>query len=245
MRWRWQGDPERLRDEVQPLLVAALQPWLASGAARRVHFGTYEREIERYGGPAGIELAEQLFSADSAAVLEIITMLEPGDAGLDERWRLVCAGMDLLLQDFSLTLAEKYELLRGLRDGFAKEFKADKALHAQLGEKFRQERRSLAELLVYNEGHSLAPGIAVLRRRSDALAPLVAKLHEAAGAGRLTKPLSEILASYLHIHANRLLRSAHRQQELVIYDLLTRHYDSLQAREKGPGKTGRLPQRHF
>ncbi len=236
LRLRWQGDPQRLRDEVQPLLVAALQPWLASSAARRVQFSTYQREIERYGGPAGIELAEQLFSADSAAVLEIITMLEPGDAGLHERWRLVCAGMDLLLQDFGLTLAEKYELWRGLHDGFAKEFKADKAFHGQLGEKFRQERRSLAELLVYDDGHPLAPGIAVLRRRSDALAPLVAKLHEAAGAGRLTKPLNEILASYLHIHANRLLRSAQRQQELVIYDLLTRHYDSLQAREKGPGK---------
>jgi lantibiotic biosynthesis protein len=28
------------------------------------------------------------------------------------------------------------------------------------------------------------------------------------------------------MHANRLLRSAHRDQELVIYDLLTRLYES-------------------
>jgi multidrug efflux pump subunit AcrA (membrane-fusion protein) len=45
--------------------------------------------------------------------------------------------------------------------------------------------------------------------------------------------------SLLHIHANRLLPSAQRQQELVIYDLLTRHDDSLLARNRQ--QTSRLP----
>jgi lantibiotic biosynthesis protein len=36
---------------------------------------------------------------------------------------------------------------------------------------------------------------------------------------------------YIHMHANRLLRSAHRKQEFVIYDLLTRLYESQLKRE--------------
>jgi thiopeptide-type bacteriocin biosynthesis protein len=228
IRLRFRGEPERLRGEVQPLLEDAARPWLESGALWRVQYDTYEREMERYGGAAGISLAEQFFHADSDAVLRIIEMLEPGAAGLDERWRLVCAGIDMLLNDFGLSLKEKYELLRGVRDGFAREHHADKNFHGRLGEKYRQERKALGELLEYSDTHPLAPGFEVFRQRSQALAPLSEQLR----AATLTASVNDILASYLHLHANRLLRSAQRQQELVLYDLLTRHYDSLLARKK-------------
>lgn len=39
--------------------------------------------------------------------------------------------------------------------------------------------------------------------------------------------------SYLHMHANRLLRSAQRRQEAVLYDFLARHYESEMARKRG------------
>ena len=42
-----------------------------TAACWQVQLDTYEREVERYGGPEGIELAEQLFHADSEAVLAI------------------------------------------------------------------------------------------------------------------------------------------------------------------------------
>jgi hypothetical protein len=40
--------------------------------------------------------------------------------------------------------------------------------------------------------------------------------------------------SYLHLHANRVLRSAQRVQEMVLYDFLARLYDSRSARS-APG----------
>ena len=49
-------------------------------------------------------------------------------------------------------------------------------------------------------------------------------------ARRLSVPLAELAVSYLHMHANRLLRSAHRAQELVLYDFLGRLYESQAAR---------------
>jgi hypothetical protein len=46
----------------------------------------------------------------------------------------------------------------------------------------------------------------------------------------LSAPLPELAPSYLHMYANRLLRSAHRAQELVVYDFLCRLYDARAAR---------------
>ncbi len=49
--------------------------------------------------------------------------------------------------------------------------------------------------------------------------------------------------SYLHMHANRLLRSAHGAQELVLYDFLCRLYESraARARERTFGVLGSSP----
>jgi hypothetical protein len=46
----------------------------------------------------------------------------------------------------------------------------------------------------------------------------------------LSVSLDHLLWSYAHMHANRLLRGAHRAQELVLYDLLDRVYRSRLAR---------------
>ena len=46
-------------------------------------------------------------------------------------------------------------------------------------------------------------------------------------------PLAELAPSYLHMHANRLLRSAQRAQELVLYDFLARLEESRAARSAG------------
>jgi hypothetical protein len=40
------------------------------------------------------------------------------------------------------------------------------------------------------------------------------------------------------MHANRMARSAARAQELVLYDLLTRHYSSQAARQRKMGAVG-------
>jgi len=231
LRLRFHGKPNDLQRKVLPEIQKAIEPLLEDGKIWRVAIDTYEREVERYGG-AGIELAERIFHADSCAALEIIEMLEPGDAGLDERWRLVCAGMDLMLEDFGFNLQGKHSILQRARDGFFQEFGGEKYLAIQLGEKFRKERKDLSELLEYKDGHPLSLGIDVFRRRSLSLKPIFNELRELEQAGRLTVSLHDLALSFLHLHANRLLRSAQRQQELVIYDLLLRHYDSQLARER-------------
>ncbi|MDP8931941.1 MAG: lantibiotic dehydratase, partial [Actinomycetota bacterium] len=72
LRVRFNGPPGRLDAAVLPRLHAAAAPLLESGQIWRVQLDTYEREVERYGGDRGIELAEQVFQADSDAVLAIL-----------------------------------------------------------------------------------------------------------------------------------------------------------------------------
>ena len=232
LRLRFQGRPEKLQRVAMPLLNLAFSEPLNDGRAWRVQLDTYEREVERYGGATGIELAERIFHADSEAALEIIEMLEPGDAGADERWRLTLYGIDLLLADLGFDLETKQMVVKDARDGLAREFRADKNLWAQLRMRSRAERRDLTELLRSDSAsaHPLAPGLEILHRRSKRFAPVIAELKAHAQAGHLTATLQQLAQSYAHLHANRLLRSAQRQQELVIYDLLARLYESQIAR---------------
>src|SRR5262249_7401824 len=161
----------------------------------------------------------------SEAVLALADLFTQ-DARGDLRWRLALYGMDLLLTDLGFDLETRRTVIRKTRDMFAAEFHADAHFKHQLGSKYRPERNSLEALLNMAPGADarLAPGLEVLRRRSEWMAPVMAELKACARAGRLSVPLTELAPSYLHMHANRLLRSAHRAQELVLYDFLARLY---------------------
>jgi thiopeptide-type bacteriocin biosynthesis protein len=237
LRLRFHGDPERLHGEVLPGLYRAIAPLIDDGRIWRVQLDTYEREIERYGGLDATALCEDVFCADSRACLGIVGMLED-DAGLTERWQLTAWGMDRLLDDLGFDLAAKRALLERKRKMFGMEFDVDVGFAKLLGTRFRHERRSLDELFdAAGRDHPLAPGIAMLRERSQRAAPAIAELRRRAADGRLATPLPDIADSLLHMHANRLLRSNARAHELVIYDFLNRLYESIAARRKEPRAT--------
>ncbi|HTL99240.1 MAG TPA: lantibiotic dehydratase, partial [Holophagaceae bacterium] len=82
LRLRFHGDPVALHEKLWPHLRAALPPLLAQGMAWRLQSDTYEREVERYGGPEGIALSEAWFHADSRLCLDLLARL-PGDAGME------------------------------------------------------------------------------------------------------------------------------------------------------------------
>src|SRR5262249_45018503 len=209
LRLRFHGDPDRLREQVLPALQAAATPLMACGSVWRFQLDTYEREVERYGGPRGVEIAEHLFQADSEAALAIVEQF-PEDPRAEARWRLTLWGMDLLLSDLGLDLNGKLAVLKRARDDFAKEFRADARLKRGLADRYRRVRTSLETLPDPSlpGQHPLAAGVAALRRRSVQTAAVMAKLKAEERAGRLSAPVLELAPSYLHMHANRMLRSA-------------------------------------
>jgi lantibiotic biosynthesis protein len=235
VRFRVRGAPAWLYGELLPRLAEHTRAMLDDGRMWKLQLDTYEREVERYGGPAGIELAEQLFCADSACVIDILGMIA-GDAGADARWRLSLRGIDQLLDDLGFALAERLSIMRQARDSFAREHRVDASIGFQrgLGDKYRKERIALEALLdrTRDADSDLAPGLERLAARSTANAPIAAELRAAEQRGALTMSLAELAPSYIHMHVNRLIRSAQRAHELVLYDLLVRLYESRQARAR-------------
>jgi thiopeptide-type bacteriocin biosynthesis protein len=140
----------------------------------------------------------------------------------------------MLLDDMGLSWAEKRSVMQQARASYAHGFPADPH---QLGTRFRKEKVSLEKLLGLDPDGAdpLAPGLRVLRRRSEQLAPLAAELRAAISEQRVALPLPVLCGSFIHLHSNRLLRSAHHAQEFVIYCMLDRLYDSMQARKKPIG----------
>ena len=235
LRLRFHGAPLALQETVMPLFHQHVSTFMERGQIWRWQLDTYERELERYGGIEGIELAEQLFHADSETVLQLIESLEPGDTGADERWRLTMYGIHRLFDDFGFDLKARHSILKDTRDAFAREFRIEKDLWSQFSDKFRKERNDIQLLLdaAPDSEHPLAPGIEILHQRSRNLARVVAELQSTERKGGLSVSISMLMPSYIHMHANRLLRSAQREQELVIYDLLTRFYESQAKRNSG------------
>lgn len=69
LRLRFHGDPAVLGSRTLPALHHWAEGLRRAGLAGALVLDTYDPELERYGGPAAITMAEQVFHADSMAVL--------------------------------------------------------------------------------------------------------------------------------------------------------------------------------
>ncbi len=233
IRWRLHVAPDgsvaRVRRTVERALAAAVGQQLAW----RVSFDTYEREVERYGGPEGVQLAEQWFHADSAAALDVLQAVED-DGDLHARWQATLLGIDRLLGDLGLDLAAKARLVHEARGRFGAEFRVDAAFRRSLADRLRPVARALEALLVDGppSGTVLALADAAFARRRQRSRRAVATLRRLDGRGRLQAQLPSQAASYMHMMVNRLVRSEARMHELVLYDFLAQTYARQLARAR-------------
>lgn len=170
LRIRFNLDACRLWRELLPRVSHVVNGLLASGKIWKVQFDTYEREIERYGGLEGMQAAEEIFFADSAATVEILQQLE-GDEGLEYRWQIALLGIDSLLVDFGLDLNERRELLKGLKPA--------EEVRRLLGVRFRATRKNLEAVL--DPSSTIATRFEFARktfeRRTERIADVVERLH--------------------------------------------------------------------
>ncbi|HEX7166521.1 MAG TPA: lantibiotic dehydratase [Acidimicrobiales bacterium] len=233
IRLRFRGDPSRLAGNVLPLLRSRAATFLTDGRLAGISVHTYDREIERYGGPHAIAIAEELFRADSDAAIDLVAATRSDD-GLDARWRLALAASDRLLADLGLDVAERQRFARSCRDGFAAEPGADGGAVKQFaGQLFRRERAALEALLEQTTTDPLLRhGLAIVDRRSAAIRPLLTSLRELDQVGLLVTQPEHVARSLIHMQDNRILRGAQRLQEFVMYDLLDRVYSAQLGRQR-------------
>jgi thiopeptide-type bacteriocin biosynthesis protein len=229
LRVRWHGPAAGLTGELLPAVHAALDPLLRDGVLWRVDAGTYEREVERYGGPATVELAEEIFEADSDAVLALLGTVD--DDLAEFRWRLALAGADRLLRDLRLPFDARREWARRTREHLLAEHGGGADLAREIGRRFRPGAAELAALLDgRSDDAAVADGLRILDARSARLAPLVDRLDGLDRDGLVTEFRDQLAASLVHMHVNRMIRDEQRTAELVLADWLERLYRGVAAR---------------
>jgi thiopeptide-type bacteriocin biosynthesis protein len=218
LRLRFHGEPSSLLGAVLPAASVWAAGLVADGRCSRFAVEVYDRELERYGGPKATELAEALFCADSAATAALLRQLRGPAGGLD-RVELAVLSVDDLLASFGMDLAARARWAAG--DGPS----------TAAGREYRTRKDRLRRLLagagsVLHEDQ--AGVLAILAERRRAVAPLATELAALADAGELTRPLPDIVRSYVHLHCNRLLGPAADDERLVL-GLLRRTLASLVA----------------
>jgi thiopeptide-type bacteriocin biosynthesis protein len=227
LRLRFIGEPAWILEELLPLITSLFRPLVDSGRLWKIQFDTYVREIERYGGLQGTLAAEELFCADSYAALALLQDCD--DEGEEnKRWQITLLGIDLLLANFHLDVSKKYEVAQSLRDAYFHKYGVGAATKKSLGERFRKEREQLEAIM---GGHGLESARAVLQQRSTRIEAVADRLYAMETAGSINVPVSELTRSYVHMHVNRMIRSAANHHELILYDFLCRLYDSALARK--------------
>jgi lantibiotic biosynthesis protein len=232
LRLRFHGSPGGLSARLLPQLCECLDRQ-QQGRLWRVQLDTYEREVERYGGLAGIRIAERLFQFDSELVLALLSAIAD-QLGTTLRWHLGFLSVDTLLSGLGFDMSAKRALVNSAGKAQEKKFTVNQRFKKQLSEKFRGERQRLEALLAVSAGHGDLPAQvhSALSHFGERLQTIRAELQCAQQAGELTKSIAELAGSYVHMHLNRLFRSAANAQEMVLYDFLARTYDSRMAREK-------------
>ncbi|CAM4304038.1 lantibiotic dehydratase [Pseudoalteromonas byunsanensis] len=231
LRLRFYGDPEVLCGQLLPLLNQLLDPMIESGELHKVELMTYEREVERYGGPESMALVESLFMYDSVLIAKTCALLDEYDEQL--RWRMALLYTDRLLSLFEYDDEARLALISRLRDGFGREFNESNTLRKQLGNRYRDYQETLnGDFAQFNQQTPSANDevqnalFTLLSQWQVQAAPVVAKLNALLADDALNCSRDSLLSSLLHMHNNRMFKAYGREQELVIHDLLRRKYFS-------------------
>ncbi len=231
VRVRAYGDAARLWRDVLPALQAAVSD-TAGVVVTKTEIGTYEREVERYGGAEGIVLAESIFHLDSRFATACLRAVGH-DAEL--RWQTVIAGIDATMAGLGLDTAARLEVMSLASAALAGEFSLGAATDNQLSQRYRDRRSTIDRLLGGDPASILGAVIhRELLEHRERLRPHGEAMQALLASGKLAAPLPAIVASLVHMHVNRLLRADARAQEYVMYDSARRHYRAALGRARRP-----------
>lgn len=196
-------------------------------AVHRVQCDSYEREIERYGGIEGITLAEELFEADSAWALRVISLSTSRDT--DSRWTITAKSVDQLLSDVGLDVHERHRFWQSHTAALFAQLGLPRETAGSAAHKYRAHKPELAESLAPD---AIIPPVlgAALGQRSQRIRAIARRIDTCRSQGEIYASNEELSHSFVHMAINRLMPSDQNEYEYVISDFLKRHYTSELAR---------------
>lgn len=213
-------------------LYPSLKQFMDQDLIWKIQLDTYQREIERY-GERTMELSEVFFYYDSKMIVDFLDLIE-GEEGELLRWLFSLRAMDSHLNDFGYSDDDKLRLLDRLKTGFGNEFGMSRPLKKQLDSKYREERKKIEEFMIFDvaDKPDYAAILDVIDIKEKEVGPIASQILNYFKQGTMEIQLDDLMASYLHMHMNRLFKSKNRLHEMVCYDFLHRYYKSMIARKK-------------
>lgn len=213
LRLRFSADAMRV-DE----LLERLEARVGEGLLWKVEETTYVREVERYGGPEGITLAERVFWADSVAVSSVLPSVPEQD-----RWLALLQSTDELWRTLGVDEPGRLALARRQARAYGVEFREGASMRDAASRIARTHRSQVDRALA---GPHEPPMKTALERRAEALVALQPEFERA----RLRCPREEVYLSLAHLSATRWVSAHVRETEWLVSHLLERALHSRLAR---------------
>jgi thiopeptide-type bacteriocin biosynthesis protein len=236
IRFRMDGNGAETLDLIVRRLRSSVELMVDSGLVHRLEIGTYETEIDRYGGHEALPLFQEFFCVNSVSVAQILAGIRHKTLLGASRQALSALGMHQILNAFSYSLDERQTLLTRARDALVSRLwrRETRARRRANAEQFRAERHVLARLIdsgvssLTDDAESVESQIRCVSR----YALIAGQLSALEGADRLTSSLATIVPSVLHMHANRMAGTNGLVDEFAAYDLLRQTYRSTLGRQR-------------
>jgi thiopeptide-type bacteriocin biosynthesis protein len=231
VRLRFRGAPACLTRQLLPEVCKWASGLMEEELCAHFSFDTYDRELERYAGPTGLEFAEDIFCADSRAVAQILRLVLNREIDL-ERHALAVLTIDDLLESLGLDETERLrwsEQHAAARKAVSEDYRAGKELLRAL---LNDADRVLAE----RGGKALSEILLERRATLTDSRERLSRLFEAGQAG-----LPALLSSVVHMHCNRLFGIDHALEQKVLGLLLrTREGLTRPRKDRRPGGERRV-----
>ena len=207
LRFRVLGDPAWVRGPLHDRVAARLAELERQGAIEGHALGRYDRELQRYGGEAGMRHAERLFFLDSMTALRLLSAEHRGQSQKSRREvaLLVCDGL------LDLAGFDQRQRLAFYRRGYAwaiEEGLWSEADRELLEQRFRQLQPGLDRLLIEPldavarwGGSEIAE---IVSRFLDQARPVIQEVVEGCRTGDIPQDVIYLMWSYAHMFTNRM-----------------------------------------
>jgi len=227
LRIRIQTRHENVTEIVQ-YFERKMRAYVEDGSLNNLILDTYKRELERYGFDK-IEFVEKIFQASSELVVNYLKNIsKDAQVGLSEL-HLALVSVDALLNIFFRENTGKIYVVKSLHEGMKHEFEDSKQVKFQLDTKYREYSLFINNLQTNRNAVIELAGKREFNVFEKELTELKVNF-----VWNLQNDLPKLLGDLVHMHLNRLFNEKQRKHEFIIYYLLYKYYQSLEARrEKG------------
>jgi len=185
--------------------------------------GTYDREIERYGGKHLIRKAEEFFCGDTQTTVELLKIIRENKISLSETVVTAISIIDLL-RNFNLEFEEQlafFDSLAMKKDdlaGFREHKHSLLAIIHPLFQNTSEQKMTSSNDSIHKERQdSFFYFEEAFRFRKEALHVYSNELQIKNRNNELTQPLRSIFDSVIHMHCNRLLGNVQQERKARLF----------------------------